>query len=75
MDHDTLTIGVHPILMKKYVASSDPHQWNLAVKCTWGMIMEVWKHLGIWLSDIGGGHGGVWKHLGIWLFGIGGKGS
>ena len=40
----------------------------------WGGVLGFWKHLGIWLSGIGGGGGvmGVWKHLGSWLSGIGG---
>ena len=70
-------------------ASSDPHQWDLAVGYRWGGVMETLeapgdlvghggfsKHLGIWLSGIGGaGQGGLWKHLGIWLSGIGGGGG
>ena len=40
-----------------YFASSDPHQWDLAVRYrSWGGgVMGFWSDLGIWLSGIGGG--------------------
>ena len=51
-------------------ASSDPHQWDLAVGYRWG---GSWKTLEAPGDFVG--HGGFSKHLGIWLSCIGGAGQ